>query len=149
MSMFYLLSSFAYRDIVSLSRELKIQILCKKQPSKSPYFIRIFKDWCFNELYFYEYIIAEVIFNLVKWINKLLVCCISQVCKIIVQITLNIFLYTCDCVFSVPLWWIVLRSHHLLFAQLYVPYKLWKINYLSYASLLHEIELRLMQYQFH
>nr|DAZ60759.1 MAG TPA: hypothetical protein [Caudoviricetes sp.] len=53
MSMFYLLSSFAYRDIVSLSRELKIQILCKKRPSKSPYFIRFFEDWHFYKLYFY------------------------------------------------------------------------------------------------
>nr|DAG28147.1 MAG TPA: hypothetical protein [Bacteriophage sp.] len=44
MSMFYLLSSFAYRDIVSLSRELKIQILCKKRLSKSSYFIRFFED---------------------------------------------------------------------------------------------------------
>nr|DAM36931.1 MAG TPA: hypothetical protein [Caudoviricetes sp.] len=56
MSMFYLLSSFAYRDIVSLSRELKIQILCQKRLSKSPYFIKIFDDWHFNELCFYEYI---------------------------------------------------------------------------------------------
>nr|DAR79396.1 MAG TPA: hypothetical protein [Caudoviricetes sp.] len=62
MSMFYLLSSFAYRDIVSLSRELKIQILCKKRPSKSPYFIRFFEDWHFGKLYFILYKVAKIKF---------------------------------------------------------------------------------------
>nr|DAT25797.1 MAG TPA: hypothetical protein [Caudoviricetes sp.] len=59
MSMFYLLSSFAYRDIVSLSRELKIQILCKKRPSKSPYFIRFFDDWYFGKLCLYKYTVVK------------------------------------------------------------------------------------------